>query len=63
MGVRERRAWAKRVVAQMCSDMPDADRIVVLAGERYREFLLPYLQTRATHIELPLEGKRIGEQL
>ena len=48
---------------QMEDQMPQAERIVVLAGLRYREYLMPYLQRRARIVELPLEGKRIGEQL
>jgi hypothetical protein len=63
MGVKERRAWAERVIQQMQEAMPDADRITVLAGQRYREFLLPYLRQRSPVVEMPLEGKRIGEQL
>ena len=63
MGVGERRAWSDQVVQQMEQEMPDADRIVVLAGQRYREFLMPYLRSRSRLVVTPLEGKRIGEQL
>jgi hypothetical protein len=62
MRVDERRAWAARVQAQMEERLPKADRIVILAGQRYREFLIDYLGRRAT-VEIPLEGLRIGEQL
>jgi hypothetical protein len=63
MGIKERRAWAERVVQQMQANMPDAERIVVLAGHRYREFLLAYLHQRARAVDIPLEGKGIGKQL
>lgn len=63
MGVKERRAWAERVIEQMKVRMPESDRITLLAGQRYREFLLPYLREGARIIDMPLEGKRIGEQL
>jgi hypothetical protein len=63
MRVGERREWAQRVRKQMDRDLPDAERIVVLAGQRYREFLMDYLRTRATRVDVPLEGLRIGEQL
>ncbi len=63
MGVKERRAWADRVIQQMEASMPEAERIVVLAGHRYREYLLPYLRQRSRIVEMPPEGKRIGEQL
>jgi hypothetical protein len=36
---------------------------VVLAGARYREFLLDYLKARFATVELPMEGLKIGKQL
>lgn len=63
MGVRERRAWAAKVVSQMNNFLPQTDSIVVLAGARYREFLMGYLRSRAREVLVPLEGLRIGEQL
>lgn len=63
MSVRDRRAWAERVQRQMDQRLPHVDRIVVLAGQRYREFLMDYLRRRTPTIEVPLEGLRIGEQL
>lgn len=63
MSVRERRAWARRVEAQMNASLPRSERIVILAGQRYREFLMAYLIGRVSHVEVPLEGLRIGEQL
>jgi hypothetical protein len=62
MGVAERRAWATDVRAQMNKDLPVAARCVVLAGERYREFLMDYLETRFT-TEVPMQGLAIGQQL
>lgn len=63
MGVRERREWAKGVIEQLTTRLPDCEKIVILAGARYREFLMDYLRTRADRVEIPLEGLRIGEQL
>jgi hypothetical protein len=63
MSIGERRAWADRVQRQMDQRLPHVDRIVVLAGQRYREFLIDYLRRRASTVEIPLEGLRIGEQL
>ena len=63
LGVAERRAWAKKVQAQMDERLPAAERIVIFAGQRYREFLMPYLRRRASKVEVPLERLRIGEQL
>lgn len=63
MSVREREGWAQRVVEQMSARLPQGKRVVVLAGARYREYLLDYLRGRFSQVEVPLEGLRIGEQL
>ena len=63
MGVAERKAWAKRVLAQMDRNLPICDDIVVFAGARYREFLMDYLKRHARRVVVPMEGLRIGEQL
>jgi hypothetical protein len=47
----------------MDSSLPATDRIVVLAGLRYREFLMDYLRQRASAVEVPMEGLSIGRQL
>jgi len=63
MGVAERRTWARGVTRDMDQQLPTCDVIVVLAGARYREFLMDYLSRRAKHVRVPMEGLRIGEQL
>jgi hypothetical protein len=63
MRMLDRQAWAAQVKAQMETSLPDADRIVVLAGLRYREFLVEYLRQRARTVEVPMEGLSIGRQL
>jgi hypothetical protein len=63
MGVAERRAWAGGAMRDMDQRLPICDVIVVLAGVRYREFLMDYLSRRAKHVRVPMEGLRIGEQL
>jgi len=59
----DRKAWAARVKVQMDESLPAADRIVVFAGMRYREFLMDYLRQHAQTVEVPMEGLGIGEQL
>ncbi|MCO4875565.1 hypothetical protein VOI32_00790 [Paraburkholderia caribensis] len=61
MKVAERRAWAHRVQQQMDAGFQSGGRCVVLAGNRYREFLMDYLSKRFT-TEVPMDGLRIGEQ-
>lgn len=68
MAIADRRAWACSVETQMEEQlgrlqMPSGDRIVILAGLRYREFLMDYLRRRFSSVEVPMEGLRIGEQL
>lgn len=63
MGVAARREWAASVAEQLRTEVGHADRFVVLAGARYREFLMPVLQEIADSVEVPMEGMKIGEQL
>ena len=43
--------------------MPDAVGVVMLAGKRYREFLMDYLMRRADGVDVPMAGLSIGRQL
>ena len=63
VGIAERRNWSRRVQQQMDERMPDARCIVVLAGKRYREFLMNYLGGRAATVHVPMAGMRNGQQL
>ena len=60
MSAQENREWAKRVLSQLSekADLTD-DRFIFLAGAKYRKYLVPHM----THVEVPMEGLRIGEQL
>lgn len=52
--------WADKVLAQL-HEKVDVDKvnIVFLAGNKYRQFLIPHLK----HYEIPLKGMSIGKQL
>jgi hypothetical protein len=63
MAVKDRRDWAHRVLEQLEPRLAGVQRIVFLAGMRYREFLVPRLQALGHRIEVPLEGLPIGKQL
>lgn len=63
MGVADRRAWAERVARQLAETAPDLARVVFLAGERYRAFLVRHLTARGAEVSVPMKGLRIGEQL
>ncbi|PEH40463.1 hypothetical protein CRM94_17265 [Burkholderia gladioli] len=66
MPIADRRAWAQHVRVQMESQLQaeprHSGRCIVLAGTRYREFLIDYLATRFA-IEIPMNGLAIGLQL
>jgi hypothetical protein len=54
------RAWSERVFRQLQSRTDVMrDHFVFLAGDRYRQDLLPRLRS----VEVPMEGLGIGEQL
>jgi hypothetical protein len=63
MGVAERRAWAERVIQQMEHLKLEADEVVILAGARYRENLMPWFKKKFSHVSVPMEGLQIGRQL
>lgn len=63
MGVSPRRAWAARVMTQIDEVLPGVDAVEFLAGERYRENLVPALVSRGIKVFIPMAGLRIGEQL
>jgi hypothetical protein len=63
MGVADRRAWADRVRRQLEVLSLDADEVVILAGERYREYLMPWLRERFLRVTVPMERLPIGRQL
>ena len=58
----ERRAWADGVLDRLLP-MARARRVVILAGARYREFLVPPLMEVAASVEVPMAGLGIGQQL
>ncbi len=63
MPAHERRAWASRVWREFQPLLQAGDEIIILAGARYRRDLVPYLERSGFLVQVPLEGKRIGEQL
>jgi len=56
----EREKWSKKVInmLKIKSDLKK-DKYIILAGVKYREFLIDKLE----NYEIPLKGKRIGIQL
>lgn len=60
MSARERRNWAAKVVSQLQEHSNlENNHFVILAGQKYRQYLLPHLKS----YEVPLAGLPIGKQL
>lgn len=60
----ERQEWAAQVEKQMEELVPEeCTRVVILAGSKYREFLLKYLTDRFKKVKIPLKGVTFGNQL
>jgi hypothetical protein len=65
MPVADRRAWSAEVMRQLRQRGQVGRRVVILAGERYREFLIPLLEPVAGgpgNVAVPMRGLGIGEQ-
>lgn len=60
MTEKERKKWAKKVIAQLRKILKRSDRVYFHAGVKYREFLLSELENRTF---VPLAGLSIGKQL
>jgi cytoplasmic iron level regulating protein YaaA (DUF328/UPF0246 family) len=63
MPIAARRLWGKEVLENLLQKTEEGDKLIFLAGQRYREFLIQPLKSRGYQIEIPMAGLRIGEQL
>lgn len=63
MNRNERQEWAKKVFTQLSRVLKSGDKVTMLAGIRYREFLKPMLDAAGISVNVPLLGKSIGHQL
>jgi len=59
----EREQWAVTVWEHLHLHLRPGDHIVVLAGELYREFLIPRIRQHGYVVDVPMEGLGIGRQL
>jgi hypothetical protein len=56
----ERRAWAQGLADELCGRR--RTHFVFLAGKKYREHLIPRLQSEGHPCSVPMRGLGIGEQ-
>jgi len=58
----QRLVWAHRVQHQLASVLLPGDTVTILAGRKYREHLVPWLQAHGWAVNVPMEGLGIGQQ-
>lgn len=63
LGIAERRRWAERVLADLAPLATRYPGVVFLAGQRYREFLIPALEAQGVVCTAPMAHLAQGEQL
>jgi hypothetical protein len=59
----DRLAWAERVQQALLKVLPPGAEVVVLAGEHYRENLVPFLEHHGFSVTVPMAGLAFGPQL
>jgi cytoplasmic iron level regulating protein YaaA (DUF328/UPF0246 family) len=60
--IHERKNWAKNVLNELSKETDlKRDKFLILAGKKYREFIIEELGTE--NYEIPLKGLSIGKQL
>jgi cytoplasmic iron level regulating protein YaaA (DUF328/UPF0246 family) len=63
MPKRDRLAWGEKVQQQLLDLVPVDAEVILLAGQRYREDIEPFLRKRGHSVSVPLQGLQIGKQL
>src|SRR5579884_2407249 len=63
MGAAERRRWADGVLVHLAPLAEQYGTVCMLAGNRYREILMPELRRLFRQVDVPMETLRIGEQM
>ncbi|PBB34345.1 DUF6884 domain-containing protein [Mesorhizobium sp. WSM3882] len=61
--IEQRRAWAQETFGALMQAEPGISSVIILAGQRYREFLVPKLLNHGIKVDIPMAHLRQGEQL
>jgi len=59
----DRQQWAKDVLTDLDELVTSGEKVILLAGKRYREFLIGPLRRRDVQVIIPMKGLGLGEQL
>lgn len=63
MNHQDRHAWFLRVMSSLEAIIEPGDAVILLAGDRYREFLEPALIAKGYKVTVPTRGLKVGEQM
>jgi hypothetical protein len=63
MRAAERKSWAEKIFEELQNKIPSDSTIYFFAGEKYRQYLCPKLESAGISYHIPLKGMQIGEQL
>lgn len=59
----ERREWSKKVFEQLKEEDLLSKKLIIHAGKKYYEFLIPLLEDVDVEYEIPTEGLAIGQSM
>ena len=59
----EKKLWSIEVWNSLKEKLTPGDKVIILAGINYRYFLVPMIEGYGCTVEIPMEGKSIGNQL
>jgi hypothetical protein len=59
----QRKRWSERVLKQLRQELKPTDSVTFLAGDTYREFLMPVLARKGIQCSAPLAGLGLGQQI
>lgn len=54
--------WAEGVQRQLLELLPAGAVVIVLAGDRYREGVVPFLKNHGFTVKVPMDGMKFGPQ-
>lgn len=63
MPKQERAAWAEGVRLQLLELLPAGAEVIILAGERYRAGIIPFLENHGFPVKVPMVKLSFGLQL
>jgi hypothetical protein len=63
MKMGDRRTWAERTRQALRVELRRFETVIIFAGLRYRELIVPSLRAEGVRIQVPMEGLTLGQQL